>query len=450
MDSFEQATLEKPELANAADRTPPHSDDAEKGILGCILISPQECLNRCTTKLRGSNDAFYDLRHQTIYSVAQEMHDNSEVVDIITLSQKLGDAGKLNEVGGLAYLSSLADGVPSASNLDYYLEIVCEKHKLRRLLEVATSIAAKAYECGSGVTELLDEAEMRVLSIRQHEVKEASEIKEVVTRSIDKIEQWFNAKGSVLGLETGLDTLDRATMGLHRAEIVVLAAFPSTGKTALAGNIVEHVALNMNKPVGVFSLEMSSELLTIRMMASQSRTNMRDLQMGDVSERDFKKITAAAGAIAKSNIHIDDASDLSISELRARARRMKQEHGIELLVVDYLQLLTAKSSEGRQMEVAEISRGLKAMAKELDVPVIALSQLNDDGKLRESRAIGQDADCVWVLSRENEENESPDSAEISLTIRKQRNGPAPMVVKLVFLKKYTRFECASPIEANYE
>lgn len=446
------------------DRLPPHSPEAEQGVLGCILLSPNDSMGRCIEKLKAGPEAFYDLRHQTIFAAIGEMYDAREAIDIITLQQRLKDKKLLEEVGGLGYLASLPDTVPSAANLDYYVEIVQEKHLLRKLIQTCTEVVGQVYNYEGEVETLLDEVEREVLRINESRVQsQATTIKELVKKAIGTIEDFHQRQGSLTGIGTGFGDLDKMTNGLHSGEMIVIAARPSMGKTSLAMNIAEHASVEQRVPVGVFSLEMSAESLVLRMLCSRSRVNMRNVRDGFLAERDFPKLTGAASKLASAPLFIDDSSGLSILQLRAKARRMHQQFGIKLFVIDYLQLLhsTARRAENRQQEIADISNGIKSLAKELQVPVIVLSQLNRElekdknrkprmSDLRESGSIEQDADLVGLLykpSSDDEENSAPaeeDAVAVNLLIAKQRNGPTGDV-HLTFLKPYTRFESAAKV-----
>ena len=448
--------------ADPAGRLPPHSDDAEKGVLGCILLSPNESLGQCIEALKSGGEVFYDLRHRVVYDLLVAMYDRKEAIDLITLQQRLRDEKQLDSIGGVAYLSGLPDAVPSAANLKYYLEIVQEKHILRRLIHTCTDVVGRIYDYEGELDALLDEVEREVLRVSESRAESATrEIKDLVHSAINQIEYFHSRQGSLAGLGTGFTDLDKMTNGLHGGEMVVIAARPSMGKTSLAMNIAEHVAIEQRQAVGVFSLEMTAESLVMRMLCSRARVNLRSIREGFLAERDFPKLTAAAGKIAAAGLHIDDTPGLSILQLRAKARRMAQQHEIKLFVIDYLQLLhsTARRAENRQQEIADISNGVKALAKELKVPVIVLSQLNRElekdknrkprlSDLRESGAIEQDADLVGLLYKpsgsDDEETPEQDGGQVNLYIAKQRNGPTGDV-PLTFLKSYTRFENAAKI-----
>ena len=448
------------------DRLPPHSPEAEQGVLGCVLLSPNECMGECIEKLKDEGmEAFYDLRHQTIYETLAEMFNTREPIDVITVQQRLKDRQLLDQVGGIAYLSQLQDVVPSAANLSYYLEIVREKFLLRKMIQTCTGVVGRVYDYEGEVDALLDEVERDVLRISESRAQgNAMTTKELVNKAIGTIENFFSRKGTLTGLGTGFTDLDRMTDGLHGSEMIVIAARPSMGKTSLAMNIAEHVVLEDKLPVAVFSLEMSAEALVLRMMCSIARVNLRSIREGFMSESDFPKLTSAAGRLANAPLFIDDTAALSILQLRARARRLHQMHGIKLFVIDYLQLLHStarRSQENRQQEISDISSGIKALAKELKVPVVVLSQLNRElekdksrkprlSDLRESGAIEQDADLVGLLYKPNAGEDDEGNAEeadglpVNLLIAKQRNGPTGDV-NLTFLKSYTRFESAAKV-----
>jgi replicative DNA helicase len=458
----------RPGTAESArvDRLPPHSPEAEQGVLGCIMLSPNDCMGICIEKLKGGPETFYDLRHQTIFSILGEMYDSREAIDLITLQQQLKNKQLLDEVGGLTYLSALPDMVPSSANLEYYLDIVREKFLLRKMIQTCTEVVARVYDYEGEVDTLLDEVEKEVLRINESRVQEnVVTVKDLVKKAISTIEEFHKRQGMLTGLATGFNDLDKMTSGLHPGEMVVVAARPSMGKTSLAMNIAEHVAIEQKLPVGVFSLEMSSDSLVLRMLCSRSRVNMRNVRDGFLAERDFPKLTGAAGKLANAPLFIDDSSGLSILQLRAKARRMHQQYGIKLFVIDYLQLLHStarKAAENRQQEISDISNGIKSLAKELKVPVIVLSQLNRElerdknrkprlSDLRESGAIEQDADLVGLLykpsSGEDEDGGAPAEEEavpVNLLIAKQRNGPTGDV-HLTFLKSFTRFESAAKV-----
>jgi len=491
IDSVVEGTAPVPDLKRArrrklavteafsADRLPPHSIEAERGVLGCVLLSPNPCMGESMELLKGNAEVFYDLRHQTIYRTLIQMFDQQQAIDVITLQQRLKDTQPVDEkgrpkegnlldmVGGLAYLAALPDAVPSAANLSYYTDIVYDKFLLRLLIQTCTQVIGRLYDYEGEVDVLMDDVEREILRIGEARVEGGTvPMKELVHDAIGKIEKLHADGGMLSGLPTGFSDLDRLTSGLHGGEMIVIAARPSVGKTSLAMNIAEHVAVDLRLPVGVFSLEMTAESLVMRLLCSRARVNLRSVREGFLAERDFPKLTGAAGKLAGAPLFIDDTSALSILQLRAKARRLAQQHGIKLFVIDYLQLLhsTSRRADNRQQEIADISGGVKALAKELKVPVIVLSQLNRDvekrgageaprlSDLRESGAIEQDADFVGLLYREtrgkDEEDTGRDLEEeaqtVKLYVAKQRNGPQGEV-NLTFLKQFTRFESAAKI-----
>ncbi len=449
-----------------ADRLPPHSHEAEQGVLGCILLAPNDCLGQCIEKLKAGPEVFYDLRHQTIYEAVAAMYDKRDPIDIITLQQRLKDRGLLDQIGGIPYLNALQDSVPSAANLTYYLDIVEEKSLLRKMIHTCTDVVGRVYDFDGEVDELLDEVERDILRMSESRSGGTIEpVKSLVNKAIGMVENYFNRQGTLGGLASGFAELDRMTDGMHGGEMIIIAARPSMGKTSLAMNIAESVVLNQKLPVGVFSLEMTAESLVLRMLCSNARVNLRNIREGFMSESDFPKLTSSAGKMSSAPLYIDDTPGLSILQLRTRARRMWQQHGIKLFVIDYLQLLhstSRRAQENRQQEIAEISSGIKALAKELSIPIIVLAQLNRElekdksrkprlSDLRESGSIEQDADLVGLLYKPATEDEdapqtedSPDGIPVNLLIAKQRNGPTGDV-QLTFLKPYTRFETAAKV-----
>lgn len=465
---FKKTRRRKAATAEAlrTDRLPPHAPEAEQGVLGCVLLSPNECLGQCIEKLKSGPEVFYDLRHQTIYVTLVEMYDTRAAIDLITLQQRLKDKRLLDEIGGIPYLNALQDSVPSAANLAYYLEIVEEKALLRKMIHTCTEVVGRVYEHDGEVDALLDEVERDILRMSESRAEGGIvPVKSLVHKAIGQVENFFNRQGVLGGLGTGFADLDKMTDGLHGGEMIVIAARPSMGKTSLAMNIAETVVLHQRLPVGVFSLEMTADSLVLRMLCSNARVNLRNIREGFMTESDFPKLTSSAGKLSNAPLFIDDTPGLSILQLRARARRLWQQHGIKLFVVDYLQLLhstSRRAQENRQQEIAEISSGIKALAKELNVPVIVLSQLNRElekdknrkprlSDLRESGSIEQDADLVGLLYKPASDDEDaapmeeqPDGIPVNLLVAKQRNGPTGDV-QLTFLKPYTRFESAAKV-----
>lgn len=439
------------------DRLPPHSPEAERGVLGSVLLAPGECLAACMEKFKGQSAVFYDLRHRTLYEVLVEMFDRREAVDTLTVLQRLKDKQLLDAVGGAAYVSALPDAVPSAANWEYYADIVREKFILRRIISTCSEAISRVYEYEGDAEALLDEVECAVLRVTEAlDVSGARPMQPLVQSAVRLIEQMQTRTGGLTGLPTGFKELDQLTHGLQPGEMIVIAARPSMGKTSLAMNIAEHVAVDHHVPVAVFSLEMTAEALALRMVCSRAAIDLHALRRGFLKRERVQDLTAAADALAKAPLFIDDSAGLSILQLRAKARRLFQQHGIKLFVIDYLQLLhsTARRVENRQQEIADISSGIKALAKELNVPVLVLSQLNREiekdksrkprlSDLRESGAIEQDADLVGLLYRpsgsDDDDSADVDALPINLLIAKQRNGPTGEV-PLTFFRKHTRFE----------
>ncbi len=440
-------------------RALPQSLDAEKGLLGSVLLS-STVLDDSITQIGAGH--FHLPAHQKIFEILVEMRNAGKPIDLISVTQILEDRRLLDEVGGASVVTDLLTFVPTAANADYYREIIREKYLLRRVISVCTEYAARSYEEQGDVKMLLDEVEANVLKIGEERVNTAMPtMKDMVNKAITSIEELVKNKGGITGLSTGFRALDNLTSGLHEGEMFVIAARPSMGKTALAMNIAEHVALDAGKPVAVFSLEMSSQQLVQRLLCSRARVNSSKLRDGFIGKQELGNIGSAARVLSTAKMFVDDSPGLSILELRAKARRLHKREGIQLVVIDYLQLLRSTSrraQDNRQIEIAEISAGVKALAKELSIPVIVLAQLNrnpeqrsGDSKgrprlsdLRESGSIEQDADVVGLLVREKyyaEDEESRKEAEgkATLIIAKQRNGPTDDV-PLTFLEEYTRFE----------
>lgn len=467
---FKKARRQKETLDDPTkiERLPPHSIEAEQGVLGCIGLSPKDCIPLCIEKLIAGGPMFYDLRHRTIYEQCLAMWDADKPIDLITLQQALKDKQQLESVGGLAYLSSLPDSVPSAANLDYYLEIVREKYSLRTLVSLCTEVVGRAYEHQGEVDQLIEEVDTDIRKIVDgaQPVKDSGTMKLLVPTAMDHIDKMRLKAGKVTGLPTGLVDLDMLTWGLQPAEMIVLAARPSVGKTSLAMNIAEYAAIHEGQPVGVFSLEMSEDSLMVRMICSRAHVSTTSIRKGYASDKDYEMLVSAGKAFHKAPIHIDDSSALSIQQLRARAKRMHQKHGVRLIVVDYLQLMTAptRRSDNRQQEVSQISSGLKALAKDLKIPVLVLSQLSrkleDRGAnatpklsdLRESGSIEQDADVVILLHRPEKESAQSngtyqEAMPITAIVAKNRNGTTGEA-NLVFLRYCTRYENAAKITAD--
>jgi len=448
--------------ASDAHRPLPQNVEAEKGLLGSILLAPREVLNDCAEQL--TEEAFYSPAHGTIFRILVEMWSANTQIDVITLTNRLRDLNLLDSVGGPGAVTELFGFVPTAANAPHYLDIVLEKSLLRRMITACTGSAARCYEEQGDVPQLLDDVEREIFTIGETRFrKSAPDMRDEVFTALENIEKMYQQRGRISGLATGFTMFDQMTDGLHAGEMMIVAARPSMGKTALAMNIVEHVALNLEepKPVGVFSLEMSTQQLVQRMLCSRARVNMKKIRSGMLARAEHGKLNDAAAALSESKIFIDDTPSLTILELRAKARRMRDRHRIELIAIDYLQLCRSTSRRGqenRQIEISEISAGIKALAKELEIPIIVLAQLNRQpeqrggGKprmsdLRESGSLEQDADLVSLLVRpevyeEDEEAKSDLAGKAELIIAKQRNGPIGEI-PLTFIKEYTRFENAA-------
>src|SRR2546422_3410462 len=438
-------------------RTPPHSVEAEQGVLGSMLISPRETIAECVERI--NEEYFYIPAHQTIYEVLVDLWNQGQAIDLITFTQVLRDRNLLDAVGGAAFVTSRFTFVPTAAHVGYYIDIVRDKYILRSIIAAATESVRRAYDEQDEVGNLLDEVEQKIFAVGEDRFKgQMLSMKDQVMEAIESIEKLYERKGGITGISTGFVEFDRMTSGLHPSEMVVITARPSMGKTALAMNIAEFVAISEKLPVAVFSLEMSSPQRVQRMLCSRARVNLQRVRDGFLGERDFPSLTAAASKLAEAKIFIDDSPSLEILELRAKARRLKAQQNVELVLIDYLQLLrsaTRRAKENRQLEISEISAGLKALAKQLNIPVIVVAQLNrqpearSGGKprlsdLRESGSIEQDADLVGLLVRpelyeEDEDARAEKAGEAELIIAKQRNGPVGEI-QLTFLKEFTRFE----------
>lgn len=440
-------------LAGQIDRLPPHSIEAEMGVLGCCLISPNDCIGMAVEKLKRGEEEFYDIRHKALYSHLVAMWDARLPIDLISFQQRLRDAGMLEGVGGLAYLSELEGKVPSAANMDYYLTILKEKSTLRHLLQAATGIVTKVHEQNGAVDSLVDEAEREILKVGEDSDFAGADLtqKDHVRAALDAIQQRFD--GKMTGLPTGIAALDKLTGGLQPSDMIVIGARPSCGKTSLAVQI-GMVPAEAGVPVGIFSLEMTASMLTQRAIGTIARVNV---QRGNWTEKEMKLMSGAATKLSKLPFHIDDRSGLKMGQIKAKARRWHKKHKIGLLIIDYLTLIRPRSEKtDRQAAVAEISNEIKGLAKELKIPVIALAQLSRDiekGKerkpmlsdLRESGQIEQDADLIGFLYKEDPNHDPADAIlQINLLIAKQRNG-ALGDIRMSFHKETTRFEEASPI-----
>jgi replicative DNA helicase len=445
-------------------RVPPQNLEAEQSVLGAILLE-NEGINQALEILTAED--FYRESHREIFRAMVELTDHNQPVDAITLVDALRTKSALEAVGGAAYVAELAAVVPTATNIAHYSRIVREKAVLRSLASVATEIASGAYDQPPNVDDFLDIAEHRVFEISERRIRPAFHTMPELTReSLKLIERLYERKELVTGVPTGFLDLDRITAGLQPSDLIVIAGRPSMGKTALALNIVAHAALEAEPRVGVafFSLEMSKEQLVLRLLCSEARVDSAKARAGYLSERDFPKLAQAAARLSEANIYIDDSSDITPIQLKAKCRRLKRERGsnLGLVVIDYMQLMrSSRPGESREKEIAEISRSMKALAKELKVPVVALSQLNRQvetrpdrrpllADLRESGAIEQDADVIAFIYRDDmyhRDSKEPGVAEV--IVAKQRNGPTD-TAKLTYLTQYTRFENYSPETGIFE
>jgi len=446
--------------ATTSDRSVPHNLEAERALLGSILLD-NGALNFALEFL-GKED-FYSEAHRHTFEKMTELSEKSRVIDLVTLSEELAKDGLLEKAGGAAYLAALTDGVPigTMAAMGEYCRIVKEKSTIRRLINASNNVISRCLEGTDDPATLIDLAQSQVFEIAEHRVQSGfSTVREIVKSSFGTINVLFDRGQRVTGIETGLEDLDNMTSGLQAGELVVIAARPSLGKTALALNIAAHAAINNRKVVGMFSLEMSKESLVIRLLCSEARIDSHKLRTGFSSKEDWKRMTPALGRLSEAPFYIEDTPALSIMQIRAKARRMKAEKGLDLMIVDYLQLISGQGRfENRTQEVSYISRGLKSIAKELKVPVLALSQLSRAPEqrpgqrpqlsdLRESGSIEQDADVVIFIFREKkaveegqegEEEFAHGGSETRLIIGKQRNGPTGDV-SVVFLKPYAKFE----------
>ncbi|MBI3343942.1 MAG: replicative DNA helicase [Gammaproteobacteria bacterium] len=437
----------------AALKVPPHSIEAEQSLLGGLMLD-----NSAWDQIADIVDEedFYRRDHRLIFRAIRELANHSNPYDVVTLSDWLKNLGELDQAGGLAYLGTLANNTPSAANIKSYAHIVRERSVLRQLAQVGTEISNSAFKPeGRDSIELLDEAEKRVFAIAEqgaHGKRSFANIKHLVARAMERIDTLFQSDSPLTGIATGFTDLDDMTSGLQNADLVIVAGRPSMGKTSFAMNIAEHAAIKGQLPVAIFSMEMPAEQLALRMLSSLGRIDQHKVRTGKLEDEDWPRLTSAVGILAEAKMFIDDSPALTPTELRARARRLKREHGLGLIVIDYLQLMQGSGNkENRTNEISEISRSLKALAKELNVPVMALSQLNRNleqrpnkrpvmSDLRESGGIEQDADIIVFIYRDEVYNEdSPDKGSAEIIIGKQRNGPIG-TTRLTFLAQYTRFE----------
>ena len=443
-----------PEVA-APERTLPHNLDAEKSVLGAILIQ-NEAFNHAA-ELIDSKD-FFRGAHSRIFEKMVVLSERGDAIDFVTLKEELSKSGELDEVGGPAYIASLADGVPRSANVEYYARIVKEKATLRNLIFSANKILAEAYEAEQEPDVLLDEAERQIFAIAEDRIRAGfTPLRDLVQSSFTTIEKLQQHKGLVTGVPTGFIDLDEMTSGLQPSDLVLVAARPSMGKTSFVLNIAQHVGTATDMTVGFFSLEMSKEQLFMRMLTSEARIDAHRFRTGFLNEKDYGRLSHALGMLAEAKVFIDDTASIGVLEMRAKARRLKAEHGLHMLIIDYIQLMQGRGRfESRQAEIASISRSLKGLAKELNVPIVALSQLSRASEtrsdhrpqlsdLRESGALEQDADVVMFIYRAEQYRDADGNPNLEeqgtaeIIIGKQRNGPIG-TAKLAFIKEHTRFE----------
>ena len=434
-------------------RVPPHSIEAEQAVIGGLLLDNRAWENIADKLVE---EDFYRYDHRLLFSAIRELESRNDPFDAVTLSQCLEKNEQLEQAGGLVYLGVLAKDTPSAANIVAYANIVREKSVLRQLIAVGTDISSSGFQPeGRESKELLDDAEKKVFHIAEQGSRGTSgfqEMKLLLSKTVDKIDKLFNSDGGITGVSTGFDKFDEMTTGLQESDLVIVAGRPSMGKTTFAMNIAENAAIADKLPVAIFSMEMPGDSLTMRMISSLGRVDAHHIRTGQLTDEDWARITSAIHILSETKIFIDDTPALSPSDIRARARRLKRQHGLGLIIIDYLQLMQIHgSSENRTTEISEISRSLKAMAKELKVPVIALSQLNRSleqrpdkrpvmSDLRESGAIEQDADLIVFIYRDEVYNDdSPQKGVAEIIVAKQRNGPIGKSL-LTFLGKYTKFE----------
>lgn len=439
-------------------RVPPHSLEAEQAVLGAIFLK-QDAFSTAAERLSPSD--FYRANHQVIFEAMLTLFEKGDPIDFVSVTRLLMDEKKDDVAGGAVYLTQLAESTPTAANIEYYSKIVEEKALLRRLIQTSTDIVTQAFTREDEVEDVVDEAEREILAVSSRKNSQAfKSIKDVLVEVYDNIETLHNAESDVTGIPTGYRDLDRMTSGFQRNDLIIIAARPSMGKTAFALNIAQNVATGTDENVAIFSLEMGAEQLVQRMLCAEGNIDSQRLRTGKLIDEDWGKLTMAMGSLSNAGIYIDDSPGIRVADIRSKCRRLKQEHGLGMIIIDYLQLIqgSENSRENRQQEVSEISRSLKGLARELEVPLIALSQLSRSveqrqdkrpmmSDLRESGSIEQDADIVGFLYREDyyeseDDKEGgsgdPDNQNIEIIISKQRNGPTG-TVELAFVRRINKF-----------
>lgn len=452
----------RPEPEDGISRLPPHSLECEEALIGCCFLEPKTCIPEAQARIP-SSDVFYDLRTRTLFEVIVDMYDDGFAVDSVTVSSRLKAFGQLESVGGGAYLSGLPDGVPSAANVGFYITTVLEKYQLRRMIQVASEAISRAYEHEGEVAATLDAFEAEAMKVRVHDGQTVSATcKRDVIAVMAQMQHSHERPNQLLGMSTGFPELDSLCDGFQNGDMCVIAGLTSAGKTALALGFCEHAAVDLRKPCGIFSLEMRKHRLLARIISARAGVSMKAVRRGEVDAEGISKLTVAARHVASAPIYIDDEPNLTITQIRARARRMHQQFGIALFAIDYLQLLETVRRKGdtREQEVAEVSKGIKSIARELNVPVLALAQLNRDferdkvrkprlADLRESARIGQDCDLCLMLYAlpTKDEDAHKDEVPVNLFIAKQRDGSAGVDVHLQFKKSTTKYTPAGRIDA---
>ncbi|AXX65314.1 replicative DNA helicase [Bombilactobacillus bombi] len=445
-------------------RIPPNNKEAEQSVLGSILLRPEAIIEAMEYV---TEESFYQHAHQLIFAAMVELNENDQGIDVVTVKNILDDKNQLDDIGGVSYLAELASVVPTAANVMYYAKIVADKALLRRLIATATDIVAQGYEDqDADVTNILDEAERRIMNVGEEQASGGfKKIGDVLNTTIENIDQRAQEDSQVTGLSTGYSELDKVTAGLHEDELIILAARPGVGKTAFALNVAENVAVHTPTTVAIFSLEMGAEQLASRLLCAQGSIDANNLRTGNLNDEEWQNLIVATGILSRTSMYIDDTPGVKMAEIRAKCRRLAKETGnLGLIIVDYLQLIEGTGQENRQQEVSVISRQLKKLAKELHVPVIALSQLSRGveqrqdkrpmlSDIRESGSIEQDADVVAFLYRDDyyndgnedeDETEDTNAGEVEVIVGKNRSGPRG-TVKLLFVKSYNKFAAISPL-----
>ncbi|ALC87162.1 MULTISPECIES: replicative DNA helicase [Bacillaceae] len=432
------------------DRVPPHNQEAEQSVIGAIFLEPQALITAAEIVMP---EDFFRVAHQKIFQTMLRLSDQGKAIDVVTVTEELSSKKELEDVGGISYISEIANAVPTAANIGHYAKIVEEKSILRRLIRVATTIVEDGFTREDEVEALLSEAERKMMEVANRKnAGDFQHIKDVLVETYDNIEKLHSRKGDVTGIPTGFRDLDKITAGFQRNDLIIVAARPSVGKTAFALNVAQNVATKTDENVAIFSLEMGAEQLVMRILCAEGNIDAQVLRTGSLTTEDWRKLTMAMGSLSNAGIYIDDTPGIRVNEIRSKCRRLKQESGLGMILIDYLQLIQGSggSQANRQQEVSEISRSLKGLARELQVPVIALSQLSRGveqrqdkrpmmSDLRESGSIEQDADIVSFLYREDYyDKETENQNMIEIIIAKQRNGPTGTVT-LAFVKEFNKF-----------